>query len=102
MLISAVQQSDSVLYKFMGVYICVFVCVCIYIYIVCVYGFPWWLSGKEPACNARDTGDAGLIPVSGRSPGGGHGDPLQYYCLESPMHRGAWQATVHGVAKSHT
>ena len=53
--------------------------------------------GKESACNA---GDLGLIPGLGRSPGGGHGNPLQYSCLENPMDRGGWQATVHGVAKS--
>jgi len=47
-----------------------------------------------------NAGDAGLIPVSGRSPGEGNGDPLQYSCLENPMDRGAWRATVHGVAKS--
>ena len=50
------------------------------------YGLPWWLSGKESACSA---GDLGLIPGSGRSPGGGHGNPGQYSCLESPMARGA-------------
>ena len=65
-------------------------------------GLPWWLSGKESACNAGVTGDAGLIPESGRFPGGGHGNPLQYFCLENPMDRGAWQATVHGVTKSQT
>jgi len=53
--------------------------------------------GKESACHA---GDLGSIPGSGRSPGGGHGNPLQFSCLENPMDRGAWQATVHGVAKS--
>ena len=47
-----------------------------------------------------NAGDAGLIPGSGRSPGEGNGDPLQYSCLENPMDRGAWRATVHGVAKS--
>ena len=47
----------------------------------------------------NDTGDAGLIPESGRSPGGGNGNPLQYSCLENPMDRGAWWATVHGVGK---
>ena len=51
--------------------------------------------------NARDI-DVGLIPGSGRSPGGGHGNPLQNYCLENPMDRRAWWATVHGVAKSQT
>ena len=56
----------------------------------------------ELSCNAGDTGDAGSIPGSGRSPGGGHGNPLQYPCLENPMDRGAWQAAVHGVAKTGT
>ena len=55
--------------------------------------------GKESACNA---GDLGLIPVLGRSPGGGHGNPLQYFCLENLMDRGAWQAVIHGIAKSWT
>ena len=50
-------------------------------------GFPGGLDGKESACNA---GDPGLIPGSGRSPGEGNGNPLQYYCLENPMDRGAW------------
>ena len=52
-----------------------------------------------PTCNA---GDLGLIPGSGRSLGGGCDNPLQYSCLENPMDRGAWWATVHGVAKSWT
>ena len=51
---------------------------------------------KETACNA---GDLGLIPGSGRSPGEGNGNPLQYSCLENPMDRGAWQSTVHGVTR---
>ena len=54
-----------------------------------------------PAC-AGDAGDLGSIPGSGRSPGGGNGDSLQYSCMGNPMDRGAWQATVHGVAKSQT
>ena len=54
---------------------------------------------KESTCSARDTGDVGLIPGWGRSPGGGHGNPLQYSCLGNPMDRGVWQATAHGVAK---
>ena len=65
-------------------------------------GLPLWLSGKESTCNAEDAGDLGLIPGSGRSPGGGHGNPLQYSCLENTMDRGAWQAIVHGIAKSWT
>ena len=51
---------------------------------------------------AMQAGDPGLIPGLGRSPGEGNGNPLQYSCLENPMARGAWQATVHGVAKSPT
>ena len=55
-------------------------------------------AGKE-SCNA---GDPGSIPGSRRSPGGGYGNPLQYSCLENSMDLGAWQATVHGAAKSQT
>ena len=62
-------------------------------------GFPWWLSSKEIACNI---GDARSLPGLGRCPGGGHGHPLQYSCLENPMDRGAWWAAVRGVAKSKT
>ena len=50
-----------------------------------VWGLPRWLSGKESACNTGDAGDSGLIPVSGRSPGGGNGNPSQYSCLRNPM-----------------
>ena len=63
---------------------------------------PRWLSGEESACSAGDAGDKGSIPGSGRSPGGGHGNPLQDSCRESPIDRGAWWATVCGVAKSWT
>ena len=61
-----------------------------------------WVSGKESASKAGVAGDVGLIPGLGRSPGGGPGNPLKYSCLENPMDRGAWQATVHRVAKSWT
>ena len=63
---------------------------------------PWlprWPSGRESTCNAEDLG---VIPGSGRFPGGGHGNPLQYSCLENPMNREAWWAIVHGIAKSRT
>ena len=60
---------------------------------------PWWLRRKEPACNV---GDPGSIPGSGRSPGGGNGNPFQCSCLEHSMDRGAWRATVHGVAERQT
>ena len=59
-------------------------------------GFPCSSVGKESASNA---GDLGSIPGLGRSPGGGNGNPLQYSCLENPMDRRTWQATVHGVAR---
>ena len=65
-------------------------------------GFQGGASGKESACNAEDTGDVGLIPGSGRSPGGGNDNPLQYSCLGNPMNREAWWATVRGVTKSWT
>ena len=64
-----------------------------------MWGFPGGSVGKESACNE---GDLGLIPELGRSPGAGHGNPLQYSCLENPMDRGAWRAAVHGVAESDT
>ena len=58
--------------------------------------------GKEPACPRGDIRQEGSIPGSGRSSGGGHDNPLQYSCLESPTDRGAWRATVHRVAQSGT
>ena len=61
------------------------------------------VSGKEPACQYRlDIRDAGSNLGSGRSPGGDHGNPFQYSCLENITDRGAWRATVHGVTKSQT
>ena len=57
---------------------------------------------KNPPVNAGNIRDVGSIPGLGRFPGGEHGNLLQYSCLENPMDRGAWQTTVHGVAKSHT
>ena len=64
-----------------------------------MFGLPWWLSGKEPACNA---GDLDLIPELGRSPGEGNGNPLQHSSLGNPLDRGAWRATVYGVTTSRT
>ena len=63
---------------------------------------PWWFSGKEATYNAGDVRDTGSISRSGRSPGGGHSNPLQYSCLENPMDRGAWQTKVHRVTESWT
>ena len=62
-------------------------------------GFPGGSDSKESACNVEDLSS---IPGSERSPGEGNGNPLQYFCLENPRDRGAWQATVHGAAKSQT
>ena len=59
--------------------------------------FPWWLSDKEPTCNA---GNMNLIPGLGRSPGEGNENPLQYSCLGNPKDRGAWQALVQRVKQS--
>ena len=64
----------------------------------CIWGLSWWFSGSLPAY----VGDVDLTPVSGRSPGEGNGNPLQYSCLRNPMDSRAWWATVHGVAKSQT
>ena len=64
-----------------------------------IMGFPGGSDGKESTCNV---GNSGSIPGLGRSPGKGNGNPLQYSCLGNPMDRGAWQATIHGVAKSWT
>ena len=67
---------------------------------ICTYrGFPGGSGSKKSACNV---GDLGLIPGLGRSPGGGHGNQLQYSCLENSMDRGTWRATVHGVTESRT
>ena len=68
-------------------------------YIYMYIGFPSGSDGKESACNV---GDLGLIPGSGRSAGGGNGNPLQYSCLENCIDREAWQATIHGVTQSQT
>ena len=109
-------------YIFVYKYVCVYLCTCIYniqvwlnywnLWVsknkiikywwknICIFNvtkrLPWWLSSKELACNAWDSGS---IPGLGRSPGGGNGNPLWYSCLRNPLDRGAWWATVHGVAK---
>ena len=62
-------------------------------------GIPGGSDDIESACNA---GDLGTVPGLERSPGEGHGKSLQYYCLENPMDRGAWQVTVHGIPQSDT
>ena len=71
----------------------------VFIHSIHTLSFPGGSDSKESTCNARDPGS---IPGSGRSPGEGNGDPLQYSCLENPMDRGAWQATVLGITKSQT
>ena len=83
---------------------CFSLLLCIYCICTSIYkmGFPGGLAGKESTCNEGDTGYAGSIPMLGRFPGGGHGNPLQYSCLENAMDRGAWWAIVLRVAKSQT
>ena len=63
------------------------------------FGLPLWLNSKDSTCNA---GDLYSAPGSGRSPGAGHGNPLQCSCLENPWDEGAWWAAVYGVAQSRT
>ena len=66
-------------------------------------GFPGGTGGKEPTCKYRRLKSCGLNPWSGRSPGGGNGNPLQYsHGRENPMDKGAWQTTAHRVTKSQT
>ena len=78
----------------------VFICICVYTYTHT--GFPGSSVVKNLPANAREAGDSGLISGSRRSPEVGNGNPLQYSCLENSIDRGAWQAIVHGVAKSQT
>ena len=66
------------------------------------WGFPGGAVIKNPPANAGATSHEGLIPGLGRSPGGGNGNPFQYFCLKNPIDRGAWRATVHGVTKCQT
>ena len=70
-----------------------------YVNLLTLSSFPSGSDDKESACNARDQG---WIPGSGRSPGEENGYPLQFFCMEDPVDRGAWQATVNEVAKSQT
>ena len=73
-----------------------------YIHIHIYMGFPGDSVVKNLPTNARDVKEAGSVSSSGRDPGGGHSNPLQYSCLENPMDRGAWWATVHRVSQSQT
>ena len=67
-----------------------------------LWGFPNDSAGKDSACSVGDTGDVGSIPGSGRSPEGGHGNPLQHSCLENTTDRGVSQTTVQRITKSQT
>ena len=71
-------------------------------HIFCMHKLPWWLSGKESACNSVATGGVGSVPRSGKSSGGGQGNWLQYCCLENSMDRGAWWATQPMELQSRT
>ena len=74
----------------------------VYSFYLFIYDFPGGTVVKNPPANARDVRDLGSTPESGRCPGGGNGNPLQYSCLGNPVDRGAWWATAHSVAKSGT
>ena len=74
----------------------------IFLFPFCYTFLPWWLRVKNLPANVGDIGDTDSIPVSGRSPGGGNSNLIQCSCMENPMDRSAWQATVHGVSKSWT
>ena len=65
-------------------------------------GFPDGRAGKDSTCNAGDPGNAGLIPDSGRSPGGGNGNPLHYSCMKNSTDRGAWWATAQRISNNQT
>ena len=80
----------------LSIYLSIYLSICLSI---SLYGFP---CGSEVRASARNAGDMGSIPGSGRSPGDGNGNPLQYSCLENTVDCGAWWATVHRVAKSWT
>ena len=67
-----------------------------------LWGFPGGAVVKYLPASAGEEGDTGSVPGSGRFPGGGHGNQLQYSCLENPMDEGAWPATVHKVSESQT
>ena len=78
-------------------------CVCVRVRVrVCVKASWVAIVVKNPPASAGDVRDVGCITGSGRSPGGGYGNPFQYSCLENPLDRGDWRATVHGVTKSWT
>ena len=70
------------------------------LFLLCIWGFSGGSSGEEPTCQCRRHTRCGFDPCLGRSPAEGHDNPLQYSCLENPMDRGAWRATIHRVAES--
>ena len=93
---SPASKADSLLFELQGAP----EVVVIWAFMEILRGFPGGLEVKNLPADAVDVGDVGLIPGSGRSPGEGHDSPLQYSCLENPMDRGAWWATVYRVTKS--
>ena len=74
----------------------------IYLSLYRILGFPGSTSGKESACQCRKCNRLGSFSRSGRPPGGGHGNPLKYSCLENPMDKGAWWAAIYGVTQNRT
>ena len=89
------------LYLLSGCFVCLFVFAASFLsFLLYFLELLWWLSYKESTCHAGDSGDTGLIPVSGRSPGGGHGNTLQYSCQENSVAGEAWWAVVQGITNS--
>ena len=95
------SEKKYILCTYMYTCTCVHMCVYTYTYIH-TWGFPRGSVVKNPPANAGAERDACLIPGSGKVPAGGNSNPLQYSCLGNSMDRGAWRATVHGVAESDT
>ena len=93
---------DIDLYRYIYLYRYRYIYLSISIYLYIYIGLPGGAVVKNLPVNAGDVGNTGLIPWSGRSPGVGNDNPLQYVCLENSMDSGAWQATVYGVTKSWT
>ena len=93
---------DSIIRKYVSSFSPEYILHCVYFNSVCRNTTQLMLVIKNLAASAGDIRNVGPIPGSGRSPGGGHGNPFQYFCLENPMDRGTWWATVHRVTKSHT
>ena len=97
------KVNNGVFFFVVSVFLCsIFALITIYIWPIYIYASRVVLVVKNLPASSGDIRDVGSFPGLERSPEGGHGNPLQYSCLENPMNRGVWQATVHGIAESQT